>query len=158
MHSHRNVHLKKISTVLKLFQCLIYSFGVRDDWTFESTVSALGEQSLILGIKSCTKMMHFFYLKGCEVHAYDPTVDLSESKIPFKFYKVGVGHVDTKRDRTLGNLIKANGHQKRHITMIKMDVEGAERKGLKAWLDEGALDNVHQFALEYHLHDSKHGS
>lgn len=36
-----------------------------------------------------------------------------------------------------------------------MDVEGAELKGLKAWLDEGALDNVQQFALEYHLYDSK---
>ena len=90
-------------------------------------------------------------MKGCEVHAYDPTVDLSESKIPFKFYKVGVGHVDTMRDRTLGNLIMANGHRDRHITMIKMDVEGEEVKGLNKWLDEGALDNVQQFALEYHL-------
>ena len=33
--------------------------------------------------------------------------------------------------------------------------EGAERKGLDAWLEEGALDNVHQLALEYHLVDSK---
>ena len=52
---------------------------------------------------------------------------------------------------TVGNIIKANGHQDSHITMMKMDTEGAELKGIKVWLDEGALDNVHQFALEYHL-------
>ena len=39
--------------------------------------------------------------------------------------------------------------------MIKMDVEGAERKGLDVWLSEGALDNVQQLAIEYHLTDSE---
>jgi len=128
---HKYVCVEKLLEDVKNKRCLIYSFGVREDWTFESAVSAL----------------------GCEVHAYDPTVDLSERKIPFKFYKIGVGHVDTKRDRTLGNLIKANGHRDRHITMIKMDVDGEEVKGLNKWLDEGSLDNVQQFALEYHLND-----
>ena len=92
---------------------------------------------------------------GCEVHAYDPTVDLSTRKIPFHFHKVGVSHKSNQRDKTLGELLKENGHLNRHITMVKMDVEGAEREGLDAWLEEGALDNVHQVALEYHLMDSK---
>ena len=80
---------------------------------------------------------------------------MSKKQIPFKFYKTGVSHEDNQRDRTLGNLIKANGHKDRHITMIKMDVEGAERKGLDVWLSEGALDNVQQLAIEYHLTDSE---
>ena len=33
-----------------------------------------------------------------------------------------------------------------------MDVEGPELEGIDFWLDEGAFKNVHQFALEYHLH------
>ena len=28
---------------LKKFQCLIYSFGINNDWSFESTVAALGK-------------------------------------------------------------------------------------------------------------------
>ena len=59
------------------------------------------------------------------------------------------------RDRTLGHIIQDNGHKDRHITMIKMDVEGAERRGIDVWLNEGALENVQQFALEYHLTNGK---
>ena len=78
---------------------------------------------------------------------------MSKSKINFNFHKIGVSHEDTSEGgyKTLGSLIKANGHKGRHITLVKMDVEGAELKGLKAWLEEGALDNVHQLAMEYHL-------
>ena len=86
------------------------------------------------------------------MHAYDPTVDLSKTEINFNFHKIGVSHVDDKEGyKTLGSLIEANGHKGRHITLVKMDVEGAELKGLKVWLEEGALDNVHQLAMEYHL-------
>jgi len=33
-----------------------------------------------------------------------------------------------------------------------MDVEGTELNGIDIWLDEGAFKNIHQFAIEYHLH------
>ena len=96
-----------------------------------------------------------YLYQGCEVHAYDPTVDLSNEKIDFHFHKTGLSHKDTLRDRTLGRIIHDNGHKSRRITMIKMDVEGAERLGIDVWLNEGALENVQQFALEYHLTNGK---
>ena len=98
---------------------------------------------------------HKFYPyvdEGCEVHAYDPTVELSNKKINFNFYQIGVSHINSKRDKKLSDLMKANGHNNKHITMIKMDIEGGELLGLNAWLEEGSLDNVHQIALEYHLY------
>ena len=51
----------------------------------------------------------------------------------------------------MGSLIDANGHRDKHITMLKMDVEGSEIKGIDAWLKQGSLDNVNQIAIEYHL-------
>lgn len=125
---HKSMCVEKLLEDIEKNRCLIYSFGVGGDWSFESTLSDL----------------------GCEIHAYDPTRDEPEN-INFNFYKIGVSHQDKDEYMTVGNIIKANGHQDSHITMMKMDTEGAELKGIKVWLDEGALDNVHQFALEYHL-------
>ena len=91
---------------------------------------------------------------GCEVHAYDPTVNLSKQNISFNFYNHSwVWHNDdtSSNRKTLGSLIDANGHRDRHITMLKMDVEGSEIRGIDAWLKQGSLDNVNQIAIEYHL-------
>ena len=33
---------------------------------------------------------------------------------------------------------------------MKIDIEGYEREGLPAWLNEGALNNVRQLIIEFH--------
>ena len=88
---------------------------------------------------------------GCEVHAYDPSVNLEGRNLNFKFYKTAV---NATGPTSLGGLIHANGHSGRNITMVKMDIEGTERKGLDAWMDEGSLDQVSQLAMEYHLNNA----
>ena len=39
-------------------KCLVYSFGIADDWTFEDTMAGL----------------------GCRVRAFDPTIDSPEKR------------------------------------------------------------------------------
>ena len=89
---------------------------------------------------------------GCEVYAFDPTVNLP-AEVNFKFEKLGVADHDQGSYMTLGSILKKNKHEDRKITVLKMDVEGAENKGIPVWINEGSMRNVHQFALEYHLDD-----
>ena len=139
----------------------LLSYSCMKCWPSKGLISSDMSISSSLSLVNLTVFLEFlmsshkFYLyvdEGCEVHAYDPTVDLSNKKINFNFYKIGVSHINSKRDKKLSDLMKANGHNNKHITMIKMDIEGGELLGLDAWLEEGSLDNVHQIALEYHLY------
>ncbi len=43
---------------LEAGNCLVYSFGIADDWSFEDTMAAL----------------------GCTVRAFDPTIDAQEKR------------------------------------------------------------------------------
>ncbi len=53
MDGHKYVCLDKLYVDVKNKNCLIYSFGIANDWTFEAAMADL----------------------GCTVHAFDPTVD-----------------------------------------------------------------------------------
>lgn len=114
-------------------KCLVYSFGLAQDWTFEEMVAGM----------------------GCRVFAYDPTVDAPAGISPnITFRKLGVAASTAKSDanyRTLDELIRENRHETTTISYLKMDVEGAEIAGLPAWLESGALSHVDQLALEIHI-------
>ena len=119
-------------------ECLIYSFGVANDWSFEDTMDEL----------------------GCKVYAFDGSVDFPEKRGKnIHFEKVMVGFNDTEEQnnpiqtKTLPRLINKYGHTNTKISYLKMDIEGNERQGLRIWLHEGALDNVQQIGLEFHLDD-----
>ena len=49
------------------------------------------------------------------------------------------------------NLLDKNGHANAKISYLKMDIEGNELKCLPSWLESGALENVQQIGLEFHL-------
>ena len=113
-------------------ECLIYSFGINQDWTFED-------------------MMDRF---GCKIYAHDPTVDYPRKRSDnINFEKVGIAaKIDTTNNlKDLSSILSANGHSKTKISYLKMDIEGYELDGLATWLDTGALDYVDQIALEFHL-------
>ena len=110
--------------------CLIYSFGVADDWTFEDF------------------MVHF----GCKIHAYDPTVHYPpERGSNINFYKKGLSGAKSDTTDTLANILAENGHTDTVVEYLKIDIEEHELAGLPDWIATGALKNVNQLAMELHL-------
>jgi hypothetical protein len=95
-------------------KCLIYSIGSNGDVSFEQAIRE--EVS-----------------KDCEIHTFDidnPDGDFEAKlkQIGAKFHKVGLGsarHVesDPKNFKTLKQIVKMLGHQRRTIEVFKIDCE-----------------------------------
>jgi len=121
-----------LDPILNQDSCIVYSFGVAGDWTFEDQMDDL----------------------GCSVFSYDHTVSYPAQRgRNIKFFKTGLGigeHLET-----LNNLIKANHHETSTIDYLKIDIEGYEftEGGFQDWLSSGALQTVSQIALELHIDD-----
>ena len=133
---HKFVCTDEIQRDIEKKECLVYSFGISDDWSFEKLLGSI----------------------GCKVFAFDPTVNLPkqlESNVSFE--KIGLSAtVDVKNSLdTLSSILQKHGHARSKITYLKVDIEGHEVDGLMQWLDSGALNNVQQIGLEYHLPDAE---
>lgn len=127
-------------------KCLIYSFGLADDWDFEVRMAKL----------------------GCQVHAYDPNVEMPNKykKLGLKnlhFHQIGLGGsigsmkngaADGKVRQipvlTLEEAIKRNGDEGKIVTYLKLDVEGAEFYALPQISKSGVLQNIQQIGIEMH--------
>ena len=110
--------------------CLIYSFGISNDWTFED----------------------FMDYQGCEIHAHDPTVDFPPRRGDnIHFYKKGLSEKKDETTDTLANILAENGHTESVVEYLKIDIEEHELAAFPDWLATGALKNVNQVALELHL-------
>ena len=126
-------------------KCIIYSFGISDNYKFEEEMGSI----------------------GCTIHAYDPTVDLPS--FPAKnvfFHKIGLSHYQGNMEMranhlenhlteplpvtTLNDAIKSNGHLEKEITYLKVDIESSEIKAIPQWIQSGVLKNVRQIGLELH--------
>ena len=133
---HRYVCLNQnLLSDIEKNKCLVYSFGIKDDWTFEQ------------GLRDI----------GCKVLAFDPSVDLPrELDTNIFFEKIGLGNwvrtTHTYRNtQTLSSIIRNHGHTHTNISYLKLDIEGSELDGLLEWFESGALSNVQQIAIEYHM-------
>ena len=114
-------------------ECLIYSFGVAKDLTFEEQLGAM----------------------GCKVYAHDPSVEYPKYvRKNVEFFQIGVCEKERKLFgkpcKTLLDIIQSNGHLKTKITYLKVDIEGEEIRAIPQWLKSGAMVNVHQFGVEIH--------
>ncbi|KAK0069662.1 methyltransferase-like protein 24, partial [Biomphalaria pfeifferi] len=132
--------------------CLVYSFGINYDFSFDDAMVSL----------------------GCEVHSFDPSMNMETHKRKngnfSYFYKWGLSNVNAdayepRKDvyvknvqswkmRTLKSLIKELGHEERTIDVLKMDIEGYEWGVVDNLLETDVLKQVRQFLIEYHLFPS----
>ena len=129
-------------------ECVVYSFGVRTDWSFDSAIARL----------------------GCTVHAFDPSVDHPEQLAPgVHFHPVGLSGQDgtlngvplsrenvrsTWNMRSLSSLAKELQHTQ--VDLLKIDIEGAEWDVLEQ-VASGELDalSIGQIVAEVHFGDSE---
>ena len=78
------------------------------------------------------------------------------------YHRIGIGEaegetsilVDNEEEiiniSTLENILKKNGDDKKHITYLKVDVEGQELWSFKNWITSNALKYVDQLGIEMH--------
>ena len=113
---------------------VIYSYGVRDDISFES---ALVDRTNVT------------------VHAFDPTVDGLPYKHPqIKFYKQGLSPTTNGSLESIEHTMKKLGHDT--IDLLKVDCEGCEWEAFRTNKAQSALKNVNQLLIE--LHYKQHSS
>ncbi|ESO95438.1 hypothetical protein LOTGIDRAFT_160586 [Lottia gigantea] len=127
--------------------CLVYSFGIAGDFTFDEAMAK----------------------KGCEVYSFDPSMgleDYTHSKNVY-FKNIGLSHVDDDnfsprfdiyvkkpqiwKTRTLRSVMKMLKHEKRVIDVLKFDIELAEWKVMMNIIQDGMLPKIRQLLTEWHI-------
>ena len=127
--------------------CLVYSFGIRDIYRAE----------LLYG------------KNGCEVHAFDCTVNYKSSlgkNVAFHPWCLGMDSSELKLDGTIDgvqsmeaefldmpSIIRRLGHENRTLTILKMDCEGCEWNGLDTLIREMPtfFNKIDMLLMELHF-------
>ena len=93
--------------------CLIYSFGISNDWTFEDQMDSFGREE-------SDKEELFENIEGCDVYAYDHTINAPPTRgRNIRYFKTGVGKGSINL-KTLKALIQQNGHTGSLIQYLKV--------------------------------------
>ncbi|PVD23467.1 hypothetical protein C0Q70_16739 [Pomacea canaliculata] len=118
--------------------CLVYSFGINRDFSFDDAVSAK---------------------YGCEVHSFDPSMLQNDHKHSDRvfFHNLGISDRDFVNDKawtmkTLTSIKKQLNHTK--INILKMDIELDEFKALPNIIASDELKDVDQLLFEIHYNSA----
>ena len=102
--------------------------------------------------------MKLFFVIGCEVHAYGTggNYERFEAKVAFSLHsdhRLSAHDNEKSGNFTLRTLMSMNNHlpADTKVTVLKIDLEGDEMEILPVAIQQGALENVEQLALEFHL-------
>ncbi|XP_074652870.1 putative methyltransferase-like protein 24 [Tubulanus polymorphus] len=125
---------------LKRGNCLVYSFGIAYDYSFDDSVA----EEL-----------------NCEIHSFDPSinqVDYKRGKY-ISFHDLGVGGTNGMNTMgwkllTVASIMKALGHENMIIDYLKIDVESSEWETFEQMIKAGTFSHVRQLGVEYHLNNS----
>ena len=140
----KHICLDKVFQDVKTDECLVYSFGLSDDWSFEQEMVQI----------------------GCKVRAFDPTVE-DENGLHdgdrFKFAQIGIADMtgttqiesidEEKTVMTLSDSMKYMGDEGKNLTILKVDIETMEFRCLEDWFESGILNRVDQIQMEIHNSD-----
>ncbi|XP_062577504.1 probable methyltransferase-like protein 24 isoform X2 [Saccostrea cucullata] len=127
--------------------CLVYSFGIANDFSFDDAMAEL----------------------GCEVHSFDPSMNTKEHKrnTSVVFHPIGLSDsviqdFNPRHDIYVTNDQKWNmmdllsimeklGHKNVILDYLKIDVEGHEWSVLNYLIKTGMTSRIRHFSLEYHI-------
>lgn len=119
-------------------KCLVYSFGIKDDWSFDDDVAET---------------------YTCTVRSFDPSINASDQSrrgANIWFYRQGIGGTDEVNGdgwqiRTLESFMKMFDENEDFLDYLKIDVEMNEWSAIEALLGTAeVLGRVKQIGLETH--------
>ncbi|OWA51112.1 putative Methyltransferase-like protein 24 [Hypsibius exemplaris] len=129
--------LPKMLSMSMANSCLVYSFGVNDDWSFDDALHG----------------------RGCEVHSFDPSSGGPSHKRGLRhwFHAWGLGtRINALKPKwkmlTYAQIRQKLGHEGRPVDVLKLDMEGSEWSFLESTLMDhpSMLDAVDQLIMEIH--------
>ncbi|KAI9563029.1 hypothetical protein GHT06_010486 [Daphnia sinensis] len=119
-------------------ECVVYSFGINDEWSFDDIME----------------------LYGCQVYAFDPSMKKEDyDRSPgIHFLKLGLHSRDWTNEKgwqllslsSIYNMLKKR-HGEHVIDYLKMDIESSEWEVIPQIIKSGMLDKIRQLAIEIHL-------
>lgn len=130
-------HICEDPEVAPVRPCLIYSFGIRNDFSFDDDISKTF---------------------GCEVHSFDPGDGQTDHRHSpsVMFHNLGIGGTNVVTPagwqlKTLNTIRHKLGHSTRRLDILKIDTEGAEWSSIREMLQNKSIDDVRQLIVEFHV-------